>query len=43
MRFARDVSKQVIFLDQGRIEEEGPPGEVFEHPRSDRLKQFLSK
>jgi histidine transport system ATP-binding protein len=43
MRFARNVSKQVIFLDQGRIEEEGPPGEVFEHPRSDRLKQFLSK
>jgi histidine transport system ATP-binding protein len=43
MRFAQNVSKHVIFLDQGRIEEEGPPGEVFEHPKSERLKQFLSK
>ena len=43
MRFAQNVSKHVIFLDQGRIEEEGPPAEVFEHPKSERLKQFLSK
>ena len=43
MRFAQNVSKHVIFLDQGRIEEEGLPGEVFEHPKSERLKQFLSK
>ena len=43
MRFAQNVSKHVIFLDQGRIEEEGSPGEVFEHPKSERLKQFLNK
>jgi polar amino acid transport system ATP-binding protein len=31
----------VIFLHQGRIEEEGPPDEVFGAPKSERLKQFL--
>jgi histidine transport system ATP-binding protein len=43
MNFARTVSRHVVFLHQGRIEEEGPPVEVFEHPTSGRLKQFLSK
>ena len=43
MRFARNVSKHVIFLHQGRIEEEGPPGEVFDHPQSARLREFLSR
>lgn len=43
MNFARTVSRHVVFLHQGRIEEEGPPVEVFEHPKSERLKQFLSK
>jgi histidine transport system ATP-binding protein len=43
MNFARTVSRHVVFLHQGRIEEEGSPVEVFEHPKSDRLKQFLSK
>ncbi|MGA8658577.1 MAG: ATP-binding cassette domain-containing protein [Chthoniobacterales bacterium] len=42
MSFARNVSKHVIFLHQGKIEEEGAPAEVFEHPKSERLKQFLS-
>ncbi len=41
--FARDVSSDVIFLHQGRIEEEGPPGEVFTAPKSERFKQFLAK
>ena len=41
--FARDVSSDVIFLHQGRIEEEGPPGEVFTSPKSERFKQFLAK
>ena len=41
--FARDVSSDVIFLHQGRIEEKGPPGEVFTNPRSDRFRQFLAK
>jgi ABC-type histidine transport system ATPase subunit len=43
MGFAREVSDRVIFLHEGRIEEEGPPGEVFETPKSERLRQFLSK
>ena len=43
MRFARNVSKHVIFLHQGRIEEEGPPGDVFDHTQSARLREFLSR
>ncbi len=42
MGFARDVSTQVLFLHQGRIEEQGPPGEVFDNPKSERMKQFLA-
>jgi histidine transport system ATP-binding protein len=42
MGFARNVSRHVIFLHQGRIEEEGPPADLFDHPRSERLKQFLA-
>jgi histidine transport system ATP-binding protein len=42
MSFARNVSNHVVFLHQGRIEEEGTPNEVFTAPRSERLKQFLS-
>lgn len=42
MRLAADVSDHVIFLHQGRIEEEGPPAQIFTAPRSDRLRQFLS-
>lgn len=41
MKFAREVASQVIFLHNGRIEEEGPPDAVFGAPQSDRLKQFL--
>jgi ABC-type histidine transport system ATPase subunit len=42
MGFARDVSSEVIYLHQGRIEEQGPPSRLFQTPRSDRLKTFLS-
>ncbi|KOC92035.1 histidine ABC transporter ATP-binding protein HisP [Winslowiella iniecta] len=42
MEFARHVSSHVIFLHQGKIEEEGPPEELFNHPKSARLQQFLS-
>jgi histidine transport system ATP-binding protein len=42
MGFARNVSRHVIFLHQGRIEEEGPPADLFDRPRSERLKQFLA-
>jgi octopine/nopaline transport system ATP-binding protein len=42
MAFARDVSSHVLFLHQGKIDEEGAPDEVFGRPKSDRLRQFLS-
>ena len=42
MSFARNVSNHVIFLDNGTVEEEGPPDQVFQVQRSDRLKQFLA-
>ena len=42
MSFAREVSNHVVFLHQGRLEEEGPPAEVLARPRSERLQAFLS-
>jgi len=42
MSFARDVASHVIFLHQGRIEEEGPPAQVFGNAKSERCRQFLS-
>jgi octopine/nopaline transport system ATP-binding protein len=41
MKFAREVASHVIYLHNGRIEEEGPPEDLFGAPKSDRLKQFL--
>ena len=41
MGFARHVSNHVIFLHQGKIEEQGDPKEVLVNPKSERLKQFL--
>lgn len=41
MTFARDVSNHVVFMDDGRILEQGIPSEVFEHPKEERTKQFL--
>jgi octopine/nopaline transport system ATP-binding protein len=43
MGFARDASDRVIFLHEGRIEEDGPPARVFDDPKSDRCREFLSK
>jgi polar amino acid transport system ATP-binding protein len=42
MKFARDVSSQVIYLHKGVIEEQGPPSQVFGSPKSERCKQFVS-
>ena len=42
MGFARNVSNHVMFLHQGRTEEQGDPAEVLVRPQSERLKQFLS-
>lgn len=43
MAFARDVADQVIFMDEGYILEQGDPGQVFENPREERTRQFLSR
>jgi octopine/nopaline transport system ATP-binding protein len=43
MGFARDVSTRTIFFDSGRIGEDGPPAEVLGRPKSERLRQFLSR
>ncbi|MFM2476886.1 histidine ABC transporter ATP-binding protein HisP [Celerinatantimonas sp. MCCC 1A17872] len=42
MEFARNVSNKVIFLHQGKIEEQGSPQDLFDNPKSPRLQQFLS-
>lgn len=42
MGFAREVSNQAIFLDEGRIEEQAPPAELFGNPKSERCRQFLA-
>lgn len=42
MAFARDVSSKVLFLHQGRVEEEGEPEVIFSQPKSERFKQFIS-
>ena len=43
MGFARQVADRVVFMDRGEIVELGPPDELFENPRTDRLKLFLSQ
>jgi octopine/nopaline transport system ATP-binding protein len=41
MKFAREVASHIVYLHNGRIEEEGPPEALFGAPRSERLRQFL--
>ncbi|HEY9119678.1 MAG TPA: amino acid ABC transporter ATP-binding protein [Marinobacter sp.] len=43
MSFARDVADRVIFIDGGRIVEQGPPSEIFYNPQDPRTKDFLKK
>lgn len=43
MAFARDVADQVIFMDDGYILEQGNPQQVFENPKEERTRQFLSR
>jgi polar amino acid transport system ATP-binding protein len=43
MGFAKEVGTRIIFVDQGKIQEEAPPQEFFENPKNERLKEFLSK
>ena len=43
MGFAREVGNRVLFIDEGKIMEQGTPDEVFNHPKHPRLQEFLSK
>ena len=43
MGFAREVATRVLFVDEGQIKEENEPVEFFEHPKNERLQEFLSK
>jgi octopine/nopaline transport system ATP-binding protein len=43
MKFAREVATHVVYLHDGRVEEEGPPGALFGAPKSERLKQFIRR
>lgn len=43
MGFAREVADRVIFIDEGKIQEQNTPKEFFENPKNPRLKEFLSK
>lgn len=43
MGFAREVASRVLFVDEGKIKEENTPEEFFDHPKNERLKEFLSK
>ena len=43
MGFAKEVASRVIFIDEGKIQEENKPKEFFENPKNQRLRDFLSK
>jgi polar amino acid transport system ATP-binding protein len=43
MGFASSVASRIVFMDAGLILEEGPPAEIFEHPRNERTRAFVSK
>ena len=43
MGFAKEVATRVIFMDEGKILEEGSPDEIFNNPKNPRLQDFLSK
>ena len=43
MAFAREVATTVCFLHEGRILEQGPPGQIFTAPREERTRQFLRR
>ncbi len=43
LEFAKDIATKVLFIDKGSILESGTPSEIFNHPKTERLKEFLSK
>ena len=43
MGFAREIADKIVFMDDGKIIESGTPSEIFDHPKTERLKEFLAK
>lgn len=43
MNFAKEIATRIVFIDEGKIIEEGTPKEFFEHPKTPRVKEFLEK
>ena len=43
MQFAREVGDRLVFMDEGRIVEEGVPADVLDHPKEERTKRFLRR
>jgi polar amino acid transport system ATP-binding protein len=43
MGFAREVGNRVVFMEDGKLVEQGTPDQIFNHPQSPRLKDFLAK
>lgn len=43
MRFARDIADRIVFIDDGRIIEEGTPEEIFTNPKNERTERFLER
>ena len=41
MSFARDVANKIIFMDEGKILEEGSPADIFENPKNQRVREFI--
>jgi ABC-type histidine transport system ATPase subunit len=41
MRFARNVANKIVYLEEGKIVETGPPQEIFSNPKDERTKRFL--
>jgi ABC-type histidine transport system ATPase subunit len=42
MGFAREVADRIVFVDGGQILEEGPPAQIFDNPKSERTRRFIS-
>ena len=43
MGFAKEVASRVLFMDDGKVLEEGTPTDIFDHPKAERLTTFLDK
>ena len=43
MSFAREIATRIVFVDKGKIIEEGTPDEFFNHPKTPRVREFLKK